>query len=57
MAVLIIEPDVGSYDMDGTTMKPALQLGLSFCASKTLLSAVELGVFTHLAQELQIVLS
>lgn len=35
-----------------TTMSPAhiLEIGLGFFASKTLLSAVELGVFTHLAQ-------
>jgi len=29
--------------------EPILQLGLAFWASKTLLSAIELGVFTHLA--------
>lgn len=28
-----------------------MQTGLAFCASKTLLSAVELGVFTHLAEK------
>jgi hypothetical protein len=36
--------------MDHTvTPEPILQLGLAFWGSKTLLSAVELGVFTHLA--------
>ena len=32
------------------TPEGILQLGLGFWGSKTLLSAVELGVFTHLAQ-------
>src|SRR5438045_2621658 len=32
------------------TPEPILQLGLAFWGSKTLLSAVELGLFTHLAQ-------
>src|SRR5436309_10431690 len=31
------------------TPEPILQLGLAFWGSKTLLSAVELGLFTHLA--------
>lgn len=35
---------------DPITPEPLLQLGLGFMASKTLLSAVELGVFTVLAQ-------
>ena len=33
------------------TPEPILQLGLAFWGSKTLLSAVELGLFTHLAGE------
>ncbi|TMK54175.1 MAG: methyltransferase, partial [Actinobacteria bacterium] len=32
------------------TPEPILQLGLAFWGSKTLLSAVELGLFTHLAK-------
>lgn len=35
---------------DPITPEPLLQLGLGFMASKTLLSAVELGVFTALAE-------
>src|SRR3954454_16700624 len=34
---------------DGTTPDAIMQLGLGFWASKTLLSAVELGLFTELA--------
>ena len=34
---------------DNVTPEPILQLGLAFWGSKTLLSAVELGLFTHLA--------
>jgi hypothetical protein len=34
---------------DDITPDPILQLGLAFWGSKTLLSAVELGLFTHLA--------
>ena len=34
---------------DNITPEPILQLGLAFWGSKTLLSAVELGLFTHLA--------
>ncbi len=35
---------------DPITPEPLLQLGLGFMASKTLLSAVELGIFTALAE-------
>jgi methyltransferase family protein len=34
---------------DNITPEPILQLGLAFWGSKTLLSAVEIGLFTHLA--------
>ena len=37
---------------DGAALSPEriMQVGLGFWASKTLLSAVEMGVFTELAQ-------
>lgn len=38
-------------DGDAPTPEPILQLGLAFWGSKTLLSAVELGVFATLAQD------
>jgi hypothetical protein len=43
-------PDA-SVGHDAPDPAPILQLGLGFWASKTLLSAVELGVFTELADE------
>src|SRR5437870_2698931 len=39
----------GSQELVAASPDPIMQLGLAFWGSKTLLSAVELGLFTHLA--------
>jgi hypothetical protein len=47
---MITRIDPGVEPADVLTPERVMQLGLGFWASKTVLSAVELGLFTELAQ-------